>query len=439
MNSTDAAGSSSSPLIGGRSEAWIIAVIGAVQFINIVDFMMVMPLGPDFAQGLGIDVSHLGVIGGAYTGAAAVSGVVGAFFLDRFERRRVLTFCAVGLSLGTLSGAFAWDLNSLIAARVLAGLFGGPATSIALAIIADVIPAERRGRAMGAVMGAFSAASVLGVPAGLQLATWGGWRLPFFAVAAVGLVVAALGRVFLPRLTLHLERGPPLAQMDQLRGLTADRDVLLAYTLVALTHFGGFLLIPNFSAHIQHNLGYPRSGLGFLYFVGGALSFFVLRIAGRFVDRLGSARVVAVGSVGVTLVLLGFVIYPGSMPVTVPAVVYFALFMCFQSSRNVSQQTLLTKVPPLPLRAGFMSFMSAVQHGAAALGAMSGSLFLHEKDGRLLGMGTIGFITIALNTSCLPLVFWLEARVKARAKATTPPEPSLLSASVAHVPEAGHR
>src|SRR5690606_8917324 len=118
-----------------------------------------------------------------YTGAAAVSGLAGAFFLDRFERRSALIFCAIGLSLGTLAGAFAWDLNSLVAARVLAGLFGGPASSISLAIIADVIPPERRGRAMGAAMGAFSAASVLGVPAGLELARLGGWRLPFFVVA----------------------------------------------------------------------------------------------------------------------------------------------------------------------------------------------------------------------------------------------------------------
>ena len=41
-------------------------------------------------------------------------------------------------------------------------------------------------------MGAFSVASVLGVPMGLRLAIWGGWRLPFIVVAGMGVVVGVL-------------------------------------------------------------------------------------------------------------------------------------------------------------------------------------------------------------------------------------------------------
>ena len=55
-----------------------ILVIAATQFVNVVDFMMVMPLGPDFAKALGIRVSHMGVMSGAYTLAAAVSGLLGS-------------------------------------------------------------------------------------------------------------------------------------------------------------------------------------------------------------------------------------------------------------------------------------------------------------------------------------------------------------------------
>ena len=70
-------------------------------------------------------------------------------------------------------------------------MFGGPATSLGLSILADIVPIERRGRAMGTLMGAFSAASVFGVPAGLELARIGGWRMPFFAVAALGVVLSS--------------------------------------------------------------------------------------------------------------------------------------------------------------------------------------------------------------------------------------------------------
>src|SRR5687767_8538309 len=109
------------------SERKIIALLAAVQFVNILDFMMVMPLGPDFAVALGIPTSRLGLVGGSYTAAAALAGAVGALFLDRFDRRRALAVAMLGLVIGTATGALARDLPSLVGARVLAGLFGGPA------------------------------------------------------------------------------------------------------------------------------------------------------------------------------------------------------------------------------------------------------------------------------------------------------------------------
>jgi predicted MFS family arabinose efflux permease len=72
----------------------------------------------------------------------------------------------------------------------MAGFFGGPATAMSLAIIADVIPPARRGQALGKVAGAFAVASVVGVPVGMRLSQMGGWRLPFFFIAGLGLVVA---------------------------------------------------------------------------------------------------------------------------------------------------------------------------------------------------------------------------------------------------------
>src|SRR5688572_21003581 len=94
------------------SERWIIFLVGAVQFINILDFMMVMPLGPDFALALGIPESHLGWIGGSYTAAGAIAGIGGAFFLERFDRRKALTVAMLGLVLSTAAGGLATGMWS---------------------------------------------------------------------------------------------------------------------------------------------------------------------------------------------------------------------------------------------------------------------------------------------------------------------------------------
>ena len=83
------------------TERTIVFCVAAVQFVNILDFMIVMPLGPDFAKALGIPLSKLGYVGGAYTAAACVSGLAGALFLDRFDRRKALGVAMLGLTLGT--------------------------------------------------------------------------------------------------------------------------------------------------------------------------------------------------------------------------------------------------------------------------------------------------------------------------------------------------
>src|SRR6202171_4223700 len=132
----------------------VVLLVAAVQFVNILDFVMVMPMGPDFAAALGIPSSRLGLIGGSYTAAAAASGLAGSLFLDRFDRRPALGVAMLGLVFGTALGGFATGMSSLMAARLIAGLFGGPATSLSFSIIADTVPAERRGKAMGVVMGA---------------------------------------------------------------------------------------------------------------------------------------------------------------------------------------------------------------------------------------------------------------------------------------------
>src|SRR4029077_5516658 len=126
------------------------------------------------------------------------------------DRRNALALALLGLACGTAAGGLAFDLPSLLAARGVAGLCGGPATSLALSIIADEIPPERRGRALGAVMGAFSAASVVGVPIGLELARHpelGGWRLPFFTTATLGVMVTLSAFATLPPLRRHLQGG----------------------------------------------------------------------------------------------------------------------------------------------------------------------------------------------------------------------------------------
>lgn len=392
------------------SERLIIVLVGAIQFVNVLDFMMVMPLGPDFAAALGIPTSQIGIVGGSYTAAASVAGVVGSLFLDRFDRRLALGVAMIGLVAGTALGGVATGLASLLFARIVAGAFGGPATSLSLAVIADAIPAARRGKAMGAVMGAFSVASVLGVPAGLALSEHFGWRAPFFAVAALGLLLAMGAIWFMPSMREHL-KAPRPTRATTVPLLDSVTGVSLANT--ALIMVGLFAVVPNISAYVQHNLSYPRESIGTLYLVGGLASFVVMRLVGRLVDRFGATPLVVAGTaLHVVALVTAFIHHLPWLPV----MGIFVVFMLSGSVRMVPMQTLASRVPRPEQRARFMSAQSAVQHAASALGAVLASLVLvGTPDGKLLHMDQVALG--ALVVACLVPVGAgiLEKRVNSRA------------------------
>lgn len=402
-------------MVAPPSEKLIIVLVGAIQFVNVLDFMMVMPLGPDFATALGIPTSHIGVVGGSYTAAAAFAGVAGSLFLDRFDRRHALGVTMLGLVAGTALGGFAVGLGSLLLARIVAGAFGGPATSLSLAVIADAIPPVRRGKAMGAVMGAFSLASVLGVPAGLELSARFGWRAPFFAVAGLGLLLAMGAIWFMPSMRQHLQArrdasAPKVQLLDSVTGISLLNTALIMVGL--------FAVVPNLSAFVQHNLGYPRDRIGMLYLVGGVASFVVMRIVGRLVDRFGATPLVVVGTALHAVALVTAFVYRVSW---LPVLAIFVVFMLSGSVRMVPMQTLASRVPRPEQRARFMSAQSAVQHAASALGAVLASVVLvATPDGMLLHMDQVALS--ALLVACLVPIgsFVLERRVNARAVGALP-------------------
>jgi predicted MFS family arabinose efflux permease len=295
-------------------------------------------------------------------------------------------------------------------ARVLAGAFGGPATAVAFSIIADVIPPGRRGKAMGIVMGAYSLSSVLGVPAGLELARRGGFQLPFFAVAGLGLVVAGLAILLLPSMRDHVAGlRPPNGALGELRALISRPLIMLSYGAMAIVMMASFLIIPNLSAYVQNNLGHPRDRLGLLYLVGGAVSFVVMRAVGLLVDRIGSFRTSMVGAALLVAVLYaGFVSYlPG-----LTALGVFVGFMTGSTIRSVSLNTLISKVPLPAERARFASIQSAVQHLASALGAFLSARMLHElPDKHLDGVERVAVLAIALTLASQPMFLWIERRI----------------------------
>src|SRR5215468_7011451 len=253
------------------SERSLLLLLAAVQFTHLVDFMILMPLGPQLMRELAIGPGQFSALVAAYTISSGVVGLFAAPFIDRFDRRKLLLFAYGGFLFGTLACALSQNAVTLLGARALSGAFGGLSMSMVMSIIGDVVPAERRASAMGIVMTAFSAAAALGIPFGLKLAQLFRWEAPFFMLVLLGGGIWTIGYLRLPPVRGHLDNGHPArAFNDLLRDANAGRALLFMIAMV----FGHFVVVPLLSPYLVYNVGLPERDLFLVYLTGGVLTVF---------------------------------------------------------------------------------------------------------------------------------------------------------------------
>jgi predicted MFS family arabinose efflux permease len=368
-----------------------IFVIACIQFVNIVDFMMVMPLGPDFVTHLSIASNQIGWISGSYTLAAAIAGIVFSPLLDKWQRKKMVIISSFCLAITTLLTAFVWDMASLMFMRLFAGVFGGLATSVAMAMVIDMVPAPQRGKAIATVMSAFSIASIVGVPIGLELALRVQWNAPFVVVGLLGLVVSFLAMVLLPNSTIKNTKQSAVS----FKALMSNKVVVHGYLLIAVVMFAGFLIIPFITNYFVFNLNFPRQEIGLVYLVGGIASLVTIQLTGRWVDKYGAMTFSILGTVILLFVLLfGFYFAPPFLSVYL----MFTLFMVGMNMRGITNKIVLSKIPKPEIRAGYMSMQNAVQHIATTLAAICGSLMMMEgAEGQLVGMTSVVILALVVS------------------------------------------
>jgi predicted MFS family arabinose efflux permease len=171
-----------SPLTPQR-ERYLLLTLAGIQFSHILDFMIMMPLGPILITAFGIGTHEFGLLVASYSFSAALSGLFAATFIDRFERKRLLLIMFGLFGLATLACGLAPGYATLLIARGLAGAFGGVLGAMVQTIVGDVIPFARRAKAGGIVSTAFSFSTIAGVPLSLWLANHFQWRAPFILIA----------------------------------------------------------------------------------------------------------------------------------------------------------------------------------------------------------------------------------------------------------------
>ena len=126
---------------------------------------MQFPIIAPYARDLGASATLVGVIVAAYSVTNLFGNLAAGFVLDRWGRRLPVTL-GLGITvLAVLSYAFVRSPEQLLAARLIHGIGAAALTPGAFAIIGDLVPSDRRGRAMGLAGALIAVPAVIGPPA----------------------------------------------------------------------------------------------------------------------------------------------------------------------------------------------------------------------------------------------------------------------------------
>jgi predicted MFS family arabinose efflux permease len=389
-------------------DEWLLLVmLAAVQFTVAVDFVIMMPLGPQLMRLFAIDTPAFNLAVSAYAGAAGLSGLGAAFFLDRFDRKTALLTIYAGFAIGTLLCALAPTYGALVFARALAGCFGGVVGGISLAMVADLVPDTRRASAVGTVMSAFSVAQVAGVPLGLYFADKLGWHVPFLLLAAVSGVVWIGALVRLPKVRAHLQASRGETAMRRFLAILANKNHLRALALMSVITLGGFMIIPDLANYLVSNVGLTSGELRWVYLVGGGSTLFTMNGVGRLADRFGRMRVFTIMmccSIVAAFLSTHLPVVPAFVAVSVST-----FFMIAMTGRFVPAMAMITSSVEPEHRGGFMSINSAIAQFSGAVAATMAGWVIHDgANHQLVGFGNLAWFYVGWAI----LGLWLASGIR---------------------------
>jgi MFS family permease len=183
---------------GSRSATAGVAILLLAYVFNFVDRQIISVLATPIKADLGLDDKQLGLMGGvAFAIFYTTTAIPIAWLADRKNRVNIIS---ISITLWSLFTAICGTVQSfwqlfLVRMGVGIGEAGGVAPSYAL--IADLVPPERRASAMALFSLGVPVGSALGVFFGGWIAGNLDWRSAFFIVGLAGLPVALLVRVTL--------------------------------------------------------------------------------------------------------------------------------------------------------------------------------------------------------------------------------------------------
>ncbi len=267
--------------------------IGTTEFVS-------MGLLPQLAAGVDVTIPTAGYVISAYAVGVVVGAPLIAVFGARLPRRELLIGLMVVFLLGNAASALATGFTSLTLARFFAGVPHGAYFGVASLVAADLVPPERRGRAVSRVMLGLAVANIAGVPAATWLGQHAGWRSAYWLVTVLAAITAALVLWLVPRVAANRSA----TGRNELRAFK-NPQVLLTLLVGAIGFGGMFAMYTYIAPTVTDVAGLAEGRVPVYLLVFGAGMVVGTPLGGRLADW-SIFRSLIVSSVAMALTLVLF-------------------------------------------------------------------------------------------------------------------------------------
>ncbi|HEY0892401.1 MAG TPA: MFS transporter [Cellvibrio sp.] len=393
----------------------VMLILALLQFVIILDFMIIAPIGDVLMKTLNISTGQFGLVVSAYAFSAAISGIAIAGFADRYDRKKMLVVFVLGFILGTLFCGLSNTYAELLAARILTGIFAGVTSSTLLTIVADVFAATMRGRVMGVVQMGFGLSQVLGIPLGIFIAARFNWHSTFmFIVALTALILIAIAYGFKP-INAHLKHQRDKNAFLHLWHTVTNKQYQTGFMATTFLTIGGFMLMPFSSIFLVNNVHVTNEQLSIVFLFTGLSSLVMMPLIGKLSDKFDRFRMFTFASVASAIMVVLYTHLP-VMPlwsVVIFNMVFFAAIM----SRMSPAMALNSMVAKPEDRGAYMSISASLQQTAGGLGAILAGLIVHQSSATspIEHFDVLGYVAVAIFIFCVYLVSRVDISLKQQA------------------------
>ncbi|KRL04131.1 MFS transporter [Liquorilactobacillus oeni] len=259
------------------------ALLVALSFVLGMSEYIIIGILNDLAATFDVSITKVGFLVTSFAFIYALATPIVTVMVGKHRLYNALTLLFIVFTIGNILTALAPNYTILNISRIITAVVSGPAVSISITFAAFIAPPRKRAWLVSWVFSGFSVASVFGVPLGTWMSDHWGWRVVFWIIAGITIILMILVSRSLPK---ELTQGPATRIIEQL-AIFKDKRIMLGILLPTLNLAGVYVVYTYLRPLAVSGLHFSDNFVTVVLFAYGFAALLSNQISGRIANQEG--------------------------------------------------------------------------------------------------------------------------------------------------------